>query len=161
VASLGILLGPCPLVFTDDAPAFELAALPAFLMAAALADDLVTRVGRDSDDVTLPAILNVLALGLLAGIRPRAGSSSFSSSRSESTATRFAWGVFRGCPGGAMALAFAVAVAICLLGVTGGIGDGIVVAAIGVICIASGSSSVSAGGVAGVTSGNVVIAAAA
>jgi hypothetical protein len=160
VASLGILLGPCPLVFTDDAPAFELAAVPAFLMAAALADDLVTRVGRDSDDVTLPAILKVLALGLLAGIR-RAGSSSSSSSRSESTATRFAWGVFRGCPGGAMALAFAVAVAICLLGVTGGIDDGIVVAAIGVICIASGSSSVSAGGVAGVTSGNVVIAAAA
>jgi hypothetical protein len=50
-----------------------------------------------------------------------------------------------------MAFAFAAAAATCLLGVTGGsIPEGIVGG--GVLAIASISSSVSAGGVAGVTS---------
>jgi hypothetical protein len=106
--------------------------------------DLVTRVGRDSDEVTLPATREVFTLGLLAGMTPRAGSTSSTSSESESTATRFAWGVFRGCPGGVMTLA--VPFATCLLGVTGGSGIDV-----GVVCMASTSSSVSAGGVAGVT----------
>lgn len=57
-------------------------------------------------------------------------------------------GVFRGCPGGAIAFALAAAAAMCRLGVTGGNGAG--AGAVGVVGMAS-VSSFSAGGVAGVT----------
>ena len=152
VASLGILLGPCCEPFTGD----SVPDAPAFRMAAALAVDRVTRVGRDSDDVTLPATLDVLTFGRVIGAMPSAGRTSSVSSESESDATRFTCGVFRGWPGVAMALAFAVPLTTCLLGVTGGketeVGriDG------GVVCMGSESSSVSAGGVAGVTTAGAV-----
>ena len=97
-------------------------AVPVFRVAAA-AVDLVTLVGLCSDAVTREPMGRVggLVLGLRIGKAPRAGSSSpASSSASESDATRFAAGVFRGCPGGAIAVAFAAAAATCLLGVTGG-----------------------------------------
>jgi len=95
VASLGILFGPCPVDFADFAD-FEDAALPIFLIALAPAVDLVTLVGRCSDAVTRePDGLVDLTRGLLTGT-PRAGNTSSTSSWSESTATRFAKGVFRG-----------------------------------------------------------------
>jgi uncharacterized membrane protein YedE/YeeE len=108
VASLGILLVPCPVVVGG----FRLAP-PAV--------DLNTRVGRCSEAVTLDPVARIGALVFGLGTSPSAGNTSaVSSSSSESTATRFAMGVFLGWPGGAMAFAFAWAAATCLLGVTGG-----------------------------------------
>lgn len=60
--------------------------------------DLVTRVGRCSDEV-IPleaAAFAVLALARVTGATPSAGNTSSSSSSSESLAARFAMGVFRG-----------------------------------------------------------------
>lgn len=138
-ASLGILLGPCPLV-------------TGFRVTPAV--DLNTRVGRCSEAVAREPVPR-MEVFLTGGTTPRAGNtsalSSSSSSSSESTATLFATGVFLGCSGGAIAFAFAWAAAMCLLGVTGGTGTLTAMAFGGVICMASISSSASAGGVAGVT----------
>lgn len=166
VPNRGILLGAWPLGLEDFKVVEEgMMLVPAFRVAAAAAVDLVTRVGLCSEAVTREPIGRVvgdLAFVLRGGTMPRAGNSSPSSSRSESDATRFAAGVFRGCPGGAMAVAFAVAAAMCLLGVTGGsidvVGGGVEGATIGNVVDGgsvsiSVSSSVSAGGVTGVTTG--------
>lgn len=146
----------------------------------------VTREGRDSEDGT-PFLatrepVDFLVLSTRSSVslaffgfdlsRGRAGSTSllssaFSSSlsfvayipnsSSESAAGLLPFGVFLGCPGGAISLAFACAIAMCRLGVTGGIvldipaepgRGGVVSSAISVSAI---SSSVSAGGVTGVT----------
>jgi hypothetical protein len=144
VASLGILLGG--LVGEDVPP-------PVLRMFAAPAVDLVTLTGRCSD-VVAPLVGGLFNIGREI---PKAGSTS-SSSSSESTAALFVFGVFLGCPGGVIPLAFAAAAATCLLGVTGKIGV-IEVGVVFVVCITS--SSVSAGGVAGVTSVVEAIAAAA
>jgi hypothetical protein len=143
VASLGILLGG---LVGEDAPP------PVLRMFAAPAVDLVTLTGRCSDVVApLGGLFNIGREILKAG-------STSSSSSSESTAALFVFGVFLGCPGGVIRLAFAAAAATCLLGVTGKIGV-IEVGVVFVVCITS--SSVSAGGVAGVTSVVEAIAAAA
>ena len=165
VANLGILLGPCPDLTGEDGGGFVewTAAVPAFLIFAAPAVDLVTRVGLCSDAVMPLDSLGFTLFRVIGGTMPNAGSSSSASSSSlseswsdKSLASRLAIGVFRGCPGGAISPAFAVAAAICLLGVTGGsetVGNG------GVVCIWSSCSSGSAGGVAGVTRvGDFVIA---
>jgi hypothetical protein len=75
VASLGILLGPCPLVLAGD----DVGAV-FFRITAAFAVDLVTRAGRASDEVSMPATLDVFTRGLLLGTSPKAGSWSSSSS---------------------------------------------------------------------------------
>lgn len=146
VASLGILFGPCAEYFVWDAMP-----VPVLRMTEAPAVDLVTRAGRCSDAVTPRDVDAFVVLSRFrTGATPNAGRTSSVSSSSESCANRLAIGVFRGWPGGAMMFAFAVADAICLLGVTGG-RVGAIWPAVGVVCIVV-SSSVSAGGVAGVTS---------
>jgi hypothetical protein len=122
-ASLGILFGPFAEAFTGDTgPAGTVAApVPVFRIADAPAVDLVTRVGRASEAV-MPrdaVTFDVLIL-FRAGGAASDGRTSVSSSSSESSARRLAAGVFRGCPGGAITFAFAVAAATCRLGVTGG-----------------------------------------
>ena len=118
VASLGILFGPWPEDFAGD-EGFE-APAPVLRIAKAPTVDLVTLVGRCSEEVTPrdPVVWDDFSL-LRTGTTPKAGSTS-SSSSSESRASRLATGVFRGWPGGTMVLAFAAAVAVCRLGVTGG-----------------------------------------
>lgn len=151
VASRGILLGGCPEDLTGDigveAPA------PVLRITAAPAVDLVTRVGRCSEAVTPLDVVALDGFSRARGATPSAGNtSSVSSSESESCATRLAMGVFRGWPGGAIALAAAAAFAMWRLGVTGGSVEVNWLGPVGVVCMASTSSSVSAGGVAGVTS---------
>lgn len=152
VANRGILFGPCFILFPLDGESdvVVVAIIPARRMFAAPAVDRVTRVGRCSDAVTPRAgcFDTVLDLLRVAGAF-KAGRISFSSSSSVSSTNLFALGVFRGCPGGAIDFAFAVAVATCRLGVTGG-NDTVFIG--GVASRVSISSSVSAGGVAGVTS---------
>ena len=159
-ASRGILLGGCTDVFTPVADGgFR------WLVAAA---DRRTRVGRCSDAVPLAPVCRVAVRArcrVTGGAAPRAGRVSSASSRSsssESTATRFAIGVFLGCPGGAIACAFAAAAATCRLGVTGGKGIAGTPLTGGVALPPSAiSSSCSAGGVTGVTTSAAAVAAAA
>lgn len=134
VANRGILLGPCLRGLLGDSGT-------AFLIVL----DLVTRVLAGALVGAPPRVGTVLTL-LAGGAMPNSGRTSPDSS--ESSATRFAIGVLRGWPGGAMSFAFAAAVAICRLGVTGG--KGIVLFG-GVVCMESELSSISDGGVAGVT----------
>jgi hypothetical protein len=152
VASRGILLGPWPEDLTGDAGVE--APVPVLRITAAPAVDLVTRVGRCSEEVTPLEVVALDGFSLVRGATPSAGSISSvsSSSESESCATRLATGVFRGWPGGAMAFAAAAAFAMWRLGVTGGSMERTWPGAVGVVCMASTSSFVSAGGVAGVTS---------
>ena len=162
-ASLGILFGGCRDVFVTVLVAVE----GGFRWLTVTADRR-TRVGRCSDAVPLVPVCRVAVLArcrVTGGAAPRAGSVSSASSpfsSSESTATRFAMGVFLGCPGGAMACAFAAAAATCRLGVTGGKGMEETPLAGGVTLPPSPiSSSCSAGGVTGVTTGIAAAAAAA
>ena len=147
-ASLGILFGGAAMFALFAA---VLRILPG--LHAAAAADRVTRVGRCSEEVSLATPVFGSARDLwrvISGAAPRAGrTSSLSSSISssdESVATRFAFGVFRGCPGGT-ASARAEAAATCLLGVTGGIVPVTTAAA----SMGTFSVSVSAGGVTGAT----------
>lgn len=95
LASLGILLGPCPTDFTGEAGV--VAPAPALRIASAPAVDLVTRVGRCSDDVTPRAVAGCDTFNLVrAGASRNVGSTSSDSSSSESRATRLVRGVFRG-----------------------------------------------------------------
>lgn len=163
-ASLGILFGGCSDVFTA-----VLAAVEGGFRWLAVTAERKTRVGRCSDAVPLAPVCRVVVLArcrVIGGAAPRAGrvsSASSPSSSSESTATRFAMGVFLGCPGGAIACAFAAAAATCRLGVTGGKGIEGTPLAGGVTLPPSpiSSSSCSAGGVTGVTIGTAAAAAAA
>lgn len=96
VASLGILLGPWPEVEGGlrEAPP--------------PVDRNILDVGRCSDTVAREPIVRVGALALGRECIPRAGrTSSTSTSSSESTGGLFAFGVFLGCPGGAISFAFA------------------------------------------------------
>lgn len=143
VANRGILFGPCAGGFIGEAGVVT--ALLVFLIWAALAVDRVTRLGRCSEAVT-PREDDFEGFTLVrTGAAPKAGRTSSDSSVSESCASRLDAGVLRGCPGGKISPAFAAAVATCRLGVTG-----CKVGAVGVVRIST-SSSVSAGGVAGVT----------
>lgn len=162
-ANLGILFGGCADIFFAALVAVE----GGFRWLTATADRR-TRVGRCSDAVPLAPVCRVAVLArcrVTGGAAPRAGrvssaSSPFSSS--ESTATRFAIGVFLGCPGGAIACALAAAAATCRLGVTGGKGIEETPLAGGVILpLSPMPSSCSAGGVTGVTTGTAAAAAAA
>lgn len=161
-ASLGILFGGCADVFA------ALVAVEGGFRWLTVTADRRTRVGRCSDAVPLAPVCRVAVLArcrVTGGAAPRAGSVSSASSpfsSSESTATRFAMGVFLGCPGGAIACAFAAAAATCRLGVTGGKGIEETPLAGGVTLPPSPiSSSCSAGGVTGVTTGIAAVAAAA
>lgn len=155
-ANLGILFGGCAdgLVVVDGG--FR------WLVATA---DRSTRVGRCSDAVPLAPVCRVAVLArcrVTGGAAPRAGrvSSASTFSSSESTAIRFATGVFLGCPGGTIACAFAAAAATCRLGVTGGKGRAGTPLAGGVtLPLSPISSSCSAGGVTGVTTGAAAAAA--
>src|SRR6266702_2690705 len=147
-ASLGILFGGAA---TFALFAAVLRTLPG--LQAAAAAERVIRVGRCSEAVTLamPVLGSVRGLWRMAGCAPpRAGRTSSlsppNSSSDESVATRFAFGVLRGCPGGAAARARADAAATCLLGVTGG-----TAVAMGAASMGTFSISVSAGGVTGAT----------
>ena len=159
-ASLGILFGGA---VTFALFAAVLSILPGLHAAAA---ERVTRVGRCSDEVSLatPVLGSTRDLWRVGGgAAPRAGrtsspSSSISSS-DESVATRFAFGVFRGCPGGTTTRARAEAAATCLLGVTGGMVP--TPATAGTASMGTFSVSVSAGGVTGATIAAAVSAAAA
>ena len=150
-ASLGILFGGA---VTFALFAAVLRILPG--LHAAAAAERVTRVGRCSEEVSLATPVFGSARDLWrvsSGAAPRAGrtsplSSSISSS-DESVATRFAFGVFRGCPGGTATRARAEAAATCLLGVTGGIVP--TPATTGAASMGTFSVSVSAGGVTGAT----------
>ena len=150
-ASLGILFGGA---FTFALFAAVLSTLPG--LHAAAAAERVTRVGRCSEAVYLVTLVlgGARDLGRVSGSAvPRAGrTSSLSSSISssdESVATRFAFGVLRGCPGGAAARARAEAAATCLLGVTGG--TVVTPVTMGAVSMGTFSVSVSAGGVTGAT----------
>ena len=150
-ASLGILFGGA---FTFALFAAVLSTLPG--LHAAAAAERVTRVGRCSEVwcLVIPVLGSARDLWRVSGCAvPRAGrTSSLSSSISssdESVATLFAFGVFRGCPGGAAARARAEAAATCLLGVTGG--TVVTPATMGAVSMGTFSVSVSAGGVTGAT----------
>lgn len=103
-ASLGILFGGCA-----DAFAAALVAVEGGFRWLVVTADRKTRVGRCSDAVPLAPVCRVAVLTrclVTGGAAPRAGRVSSAScpfSSSESTATRFAIGVFLGCPGGAIA----------------------------------------------------------
>lgn len=161
-ASLGILFGGCAVVLA--APLVWVEGGFRWLVPTA---ERSTRVGRCSDAVALDPVCRVVVLTrclATGGAAPRAGRVSSASpfSSSESTAIRFATGVFLGCPGGAIAWAFAAAAATCRLGVTGGKGMEETPLVGGVTLPSSPiSSSCSAGGVTGVTTGTGAAAAAA
>lgn len=153
-ASRGILFGSCPFAFVVlFAPSTILT-----FFAATVAAERVIRTGRCSDAGTRWEAVRAdagFAFVLRTGTATASeGSVSASSSASESDATRFAAGVFRGCPGGAIACALAVAAAMCLLGVTGGTGPAEVTDVVTTVVVVSVktsiSSSVSLGGVTGV-----------
>jgi hypothetical protein len=80
VASLGILLGPCPVDLVDGTT-LEGVPAPIFLIAMAPAVDLVTLVGRCSDAVTRePDALMDLTRSFVTGTTPKAGNTSSASS---------------------------------------------------------------------------------